>query len=96
MYRVFSLVLFLLLTGAPHAIAGPFGGSGTTASLSHATDCTAGGVSGQLGQACVDLDDGKLWTCKTPSAGGAPGVCDSPGDWLATGFTAVGRRDLYH
>ena len=58
--------------------------------MSHATDCTAGGVSGQLGQACVDLDDGKLWTCKTPSAGGIASVCDSPGDWLATGFTAVG------
>ena len=84
-------VVVLLLLGFPTGLwAGPFGGTGGTASLSHATDCTAGGVSGQLGQACVDLDDGKLWTCKTPSAGGVAGVCDSPGDWLATGFTAAG------
>src|SRR5262245_16467113 len=75
-------------TGAAHA--GPIGGTGGGAGLTPPTRCTAGGVSGTAGQQCTDLDDGKLWTCKTPTAGGTPNVCDSPGDWLATGFSVTG------
>jgi hypothetical protein len=46
--------------------------------LTHATDCTTGITTAYQDQMCVDLDDGKVWICKTPGAGGATDVAGNP------------------
>src|ERR1700752_3506478 len=86
------LALFLYVARAAHA--GPIPQS-VLADTTHATDCINGGVLGKQNQKCTDLDDGKLWICKTPSAGGSSSAfCDAPGDWQAAGFSLVDGSGL--
>ncbi len=87
-FPLLTIVGLLTLLAACPVYAGPIGAS--FMGYIHATDCTGGGVIAGLGQQCTDLDDGKFWTCKTPSAGGVATVCDAAGDWLPTGFSVVG------
>ena len=65
------------------------------ATLSHATDCTSGGITtAVVGELCMDLDDGRLWGCNLPAAAGSATVCDSPADWkLSTGNSTVADGD---
>lgn len=93
MKRFFQWALALsLVYGLPTWVeAGTVSVSPYAQQLSHATDCPTGVTNAKLGQSCVDLDDGKGWYCKTPSAGGASSTdCDVLGDWLqlAGGSTA--------
>ena len=50
---------------------------------SHATGCPTGVTTARLNELCRDVDDGRLWTCRTPEAGGTTTVCDAAGEWVA-------------
>lgn len=82
-----KLLIFLLLQSAlchlPSAFAGNFVSNvGGSALYTDTVDCVNGAVTAPFKAQCVDLDDGRMWTCKTPSAAGTPTVCDAPPDWL--------------
>jgi hypothetical protein len=72
--------------------------------LTHATDCTTGITTAYQDQMCVDLDDGKVWICKTPGAGGATDIdgnplCNQPSEWqqvapAAGGYTQIQDEGL--
>jgi len=64
-------------------------GDGTTGRylhpvLSAGSDCPSspGARTAVIGEVCVDQDDGHLWMCKNPAAGGTSSVlCDTLADW---------------
>lgn len=82
MFIFLFLLLFPLIAQAGEGISGG-SASGGTVRHSHATDCSTGVTTALSFEQCVDLDDGKLWTCSSPSAGGASStLCDDAGDWI--------------
>jgi hypothetical protein len=103
-FFLMTFLLFLSLVGLSEAALKGTPVLYPPVPLTHATDCTTGITTAYQDQMCVDLDDGKVWICKTPGAGGATDVadnplCNQPSEWqqvapAAGGYTQIQDEGL--